>query len=183
MIAAGLVAKTVLAKSVAFVRGVPWQAWAVAGMVLVGFLYGARRYDAGVLDERTRQEQAQRVAVDAVRKQTARIESKERARLEGVAKKLEKELRDGKAEADSVIAGLRTGNVRLRDRFKCPAKSGLVPEAAGTPAGSNAGTESGLLTADAEFLIRFASDADAVTKQLGACQATLRVFLDRGKSK
>lgn len=37
-----------------FLRAVPWQAWAVAAVLLVGWRYGEHRYDAGVADENAR---------------------------------------------------------------------------------------------------------------------------------
>lgn len=36
----------------AFLRAIPWQAWAVAAVLLIGWRYGEHRYDSGVADER-----------------------------------------------------------------------------------------------------------------------------------
>lgn len=73
-------------------------------------------------------------------------------------------------ERDATIAGLRNESIRLRKRFTCPA----LPASTGASAGSDGGEESGLLGEDAEFLVRFASEADEVVLQLQACQDTLR---------
>lgn len=37
-----------------FLRAIPWQAWAVAAVLLIGWRYGEHRYDAGVADENGR---------------------------------------------------------------------------------------------------------------------------------
>lgn len=37
-----------------FLRAIPWQAWAVAAVLLIGWRYGEHRYDAGVADENAR---------------------------------------------------------------------------------------------------------------------------------
>lgn len=42
-----------------FLRAIPWQAWAVAAVLLVGWRYGEHRYDAGVADENARWVDAQ----------------------------------------------------------------------------------------------------------------------------
>lgn len=85
---------------------------------------------------------------------------------------------DAKAEYDRVIADLRAGNVRLRERFKCPAANDL-PGAGTSTGGSDAAEARGLQRDDAEFLIREAERADAVVRQLQACQAI--VNKDRGQ--
>lgn len=47
-----------------FLRAIPWQAWAVAAVLLIGWRYGEHRYDAGVADEKARWVAAQ-VKADA----------------------------------------------------------------------------------------------------------------------
>lgn len=37
-----------------FLRAIPWQAWAVAAVLLIGWRYGEHRYDAGVAAENGR---------------------------------------------------------------------------------------------------------------------------------
>lgn len=89
-----------------------------------------------------------------------------------------KEMNDAKAAADTTIANLRAGSIRVRDRFTCNA-AGAKPTSSTGQAGTSASvgdgaTAGGLQTADAEFLLREADRADAVTVQLGACQAIVR---------
>lgn len=75
-------------------------------------------------------------------------------------------------EKDRVLADLHSANLRLRRRFSCPAASVSVSPG---PATSGDGAEaSGLLVADAEFLVRLAAEADARVNQLTACQAVLK---------
>lgn len=87
-------------------------------------------------------------------------------------------LRDGKAAADNVLAGVADGTYVLRDKFRCPARSGATQAASGT--GSGDGGEGAILSpADVQFLVRFASEADDAVRQLAAAQAVIRV--DRGE--
>lgn len=85
----------------------------------------------------------------------------------------QKELSDAKTVSDATIAGLSSGNVRLRSRFTCNAGSGSVPSTsqAGTSTSSaDAASAGGLRTADAEFLIRLADRADQCAVQVKALQ-------------
>jgi hypothetical protein len=80
---------------------------------------------------------------------------------------------------DSTIADLRAGSLRLRDHFTCSAGSDKrLPDVAATAGKRDAARQGGLQQADAEFLVRLASDADQVARQLQACQAVVRS--DRG---
>lgn len=66
----------------------------------------------------------------------------------------------------SDIAGLRDGSIRVRDRFTCP-------KTPGSPAGSQPDREeAGLLQSDAEFLLRFAAEADAIADERNQCIAS-----------
>ena len=85
-----------------------------------------------------------------------------------------------KLQTDHIIGELRAGNARLRDRFTCKPTTGSTNtgHTSASTSGRDAATQGGLQTADAEFLVRFADDADAVVQQLQACQAVVRA--DRG---
>lgn len=76
------------------------------------------------------------------------------------------------AERDRLLADLESGAVRLRDRFTCPA--GGVPGTAANPGQREPGKVGGLQQADVRLLVRLANEADAVTRQLQACQAILK---------
>ena len=88
----------------------------------------------------------------------------------------QKGITDGKVQLDSTLSDLRADVIRLRKRFSCPAAS-VQATAAGAPVSDDA-EAGGLQREDAEFLVRLASDADAIALQLKACQAI--VENDRG---
>lgn len=78
---------------------------------------------------------------------------------------------DGKAEADALLASRSAGDVRLRDKWIREEYKGTVPGA--TPGSSVRITEARPVFSgeDEEFLVRLASEADEVVRQLQACQA------------
>lgn len=81
----------------------------------------------------------------------------------------QKGITDAQDQLNSTLSDLRADVIRLRKRFSCPAAS-VQATAAGAPVSDD--TEaSGLQREDAEFLVRLASDADAIALQLKACQA------------
>jgi hypothetical protein len=101
-----------------------------------------------------------------------RREAAHKAALNAVDIAITKEKTDEVAKRDAVIASLRAGGERVRDHFRCP----TVPRPqAGTAAGAgDAAAPGGLSDQDAEFLVRFASEADQVAVTLAACQAVVR---------
>lgn len=157
-------------------RRIPWQLWAALALVLLAWAIHHHGYRAGL--EKGRAELgAYRTQItkltEKVRADTELMEAEQR---EAIAFAVETQ-RQGDLYAlqnrDRVIAGLRSGTVRLREHFTCPAVAG-VPQ---TPAGAGAsdGTEAGGLSReDAEFLVREAGRADDVVRQLTACQAILK---------
>ena len=84
----------------------------------------------------------------------------------------QKGITDGKVQLDSTLSDLRADVIRLRKRFSCPA-AGVSAAAASATVGDDA-EASGLQREDAEFLVRLASDADAIALQLKACQAIVK---------
>jgi hypothetical protein len=88
-----------------------------------------------------------------------------------VSMRLEQEKDKIENEKDAVIADLRSGDVRLRERFTCPTS---VPNDTPASGERDGGEGRGLLEQDAEFLVRFAAEADARVKQLQSCQAVLK---------
>ncbi len=64
---------------------------------------------------------------------------------------------NAQAIQDRLLADLATGQRKLREKFTCPIPASAT---AGAERGVEAGTQAGLSTADAEFLVRFAGDAD-----------------------
>lgn len=89
------------------------------------------------------------------------------------------EQRNAKQKYDATLAALRTDNLRLRQRFTCPAPGDVHS----TPAsGSDGGEGSGLLREDAEFLISEAQRADDIVRQLKLAQETIRIMLEAHKN-
>lgn len=58
-----------------FLRRIPWQAWAVAAVLFVGWRYGEHRYAAGVATENTRWTEAQ---AEADRKAKAETDKRDK---------------------------------------------------------------------------------------------------------
>ena len=81
----------------------------------------------------------------------------------------QKGITDAQAQLDGTLSDLRADVIRLRKRFTCPAAS-VQATAAGATVSDDA-EAGGLQREDAEFLVRLASDADAIALQLKACQA------------
>lgn len=157
----------------AWLRRVPTWAWAaLAAVVLLAGAYrwaysrGAESVQAEWDAERT----ALALQAEAQKAEAAAKEAKDAAAFAVLADNLRKENEDAKRNANAIIADLRRGTIRLRDRFTCPR---AMPQAAGSPAGSDEAGQSGFTVADAETAIRIASDGDAAIRQLTACQAIL----------
>lgn len=81
------------------------------------------------------------------------------------------------AETTGTIAGLRSGAVRLQDRFSCPA----VPAAAAGAGAADDAAQRGLRVADAEFLVRLADECDAVVDERNAGRAYVEAVTGIGK--
>lgn len=86
----------------------------------------------------------------------------------------QKGLTHAKAKTDRTIAGLRAGNVRLRNELAAAA-CGMSADAAGT-GGGDGGAGADVWRAAAEDLVRLADEADGVVRQLAACQAVIQNY-------
>lgn len=84
----------------------------------------------------------------------------------------QKGITDAQDQLNSTLSDLRADVIRLRKRFSCTPAS-VQTTAAGTPVSDDA-EAGGLQREDAEFLVRLASDADAIALQLNACQAIVK---------
>lgn len=145
----------------------------MCGTFVVGFQRGEREGEAKVqaaeakarvqrAEDQSAAAQSQARAVQAARA----AERAEAAQQAAVAAQLIEDNAHALQARDRTIAALRTGHLRLRERFAC-----RVPAAPAVPGGSDAQAAGGLQSADAEFLVRFAADADDTARQLAACQA------------
>jgi prophage endopeptidase len=86
-------------------------------------------------------------------------------------------IHDTKITFENTIAGLRAGTIRLRGNLAASefAAAGSSLPSTGTGTGQrDAAKGVGLQQADAELVLRIASEADAVADQLRACQAVVR---------
>lgn len=172
------------------VRAVPWQVWVLVAL-LAGWWFerqhhGEERYAAGYgaaearyTAEIDRREREAAAAMQAAKDAARATEQRQAQQMADAARDYIAEREKGFEERDRTIADLRAGERRLRDRFQCPA-SGAAGGSAGLPGagraagGSDAPAPGGLSRADAEFLVRFAGEADDVAGQLAACQAVVR---------
>lgn len=161
--------------ALAWLARLPWQVWAVAALCVALWAFGHWRYSEGRAEVQARWDAAEAVHAanaKAALEAAAINEARHRAEYAAAAARFNQENADALAERDAVIAGLRAGTVRLRERFRCP-PPGVSPAPA-DPEGSAGAGGGGLLDEDAVFLVRFAGEADTAARRLTACQAILR---------
>ena len=151
-----------------WLSGLSWKVWAgVAALVLVAgvWLHGRSTGADGVQAKWDAQEAvyAQQRAASAIAARDT--EARWRAEYKAIAERFlaEQKVADEKYQSD--LASLRAGSLRVRERFACPARSAEAPAFAG---GAGEAGPGGLLSADAEFLLREAARADEVARQLNA---------------
>lgn len=162
------------ASAIAALRRVPAWVWALIAVCVV--LLALRWHWIGVGEDRVqaawdKAEAGHRAAAADHAAEVRTIEARWRADFDAAVSRLTKENTDALVERDGLIADLRAGNVRLRDKFRCPDRR--VPDVAGPPGGSD-GSEGGYLSIeDQTLLVRLGAEADAITRQLTACQAII----------
>lgn len=158
----------------AFLRSIPWPVWGAIALLLAVAWFGHVRYEAGQLEVQVRWDHERAQHAELAERQRLVAKAARQARIDRgrqILKQLKRGNSDGKAQVDGLVAGVRDGTVRVLPRFTCPA----IPAAAARAGagGSDASSPRGLSAADAEFLVRFAGDADDVARQLAACQAVV----------
>lgn len=103
-------------------------------------------------------------------------------KLAGIAQKHAQEIEDERLKKELDIAAARAGRIVLRIPAPCPSAGDRAPAATGPAPGDGHGGETAELpreiTAD---LLALADDADAVARQLAACQTVIRA--DRSGSR
>lgn len=177
--------------------------WALPYVIAIAVAFGLVWfvYERGVSDEHERRVaqvdtiQARHIADvkaigEANEKELARLtqdardkEAANALRMAALDEKHFKELQDEKANSIRTIDGLRSGAVRVRDKYTCSA-SGTSSAASGVPstytsAGMGDGAASrGLGPEDAAAIVGAADIGDGWAVQLRACQAIVRS--DRG---
>lgn len=151
----------------------------VVGLV-GGSLYAAYHHGCTVTSTAYDARIAAQAAVnaEALTKREADVRKEERDNAEANAfidRSLLQKATNEITSRDNTIAGLQSGTVRLRDRFTCNAKpASVLPSAAASTGISDAASQGGLQRADAEFLVRYADDANQAALKLQACQAVVR---------
>ena len=150
-----------------WLRRVPWQVWALLALTLAVVAYGQWSYGRGQ-DEVQARWDAQEAAYALQRAEAAiearNVEARHRAEYRAIADRFLKEQADAEQAHAGVIAGLRAGTLRVRQRLTCPAMPGTAADSTGA---AETG-ERGLQPADAELALGIAARADAVARQLNA---------------
>lgn len=166
-------------KKIEDLLGVGWVRYAIALALLLGCVYAVYRYGytrAETIGQLAlKQEQERNVAAENKLRQDASIVEQDlRQQVSILSRKGYNDLQNAKATADSTIANLTAGNLKLRKR--------LAAYSANETRGPNIGTASrvgdptseqaiGLQPADAQFLVRFGSDAEQRSEALKTCVA------------
>lgn len=143
------------------IKKVPLKVWIGIALLLGILYYGHKRYDEGYQDAEA--EAALDLAAERALAEEARRKLEQKYNEQ--AKQFITERNKEYEKRDKVIADWQSGRLRLKARFSpqaCPAS------------GDNAGTEAGLLGEDVQFLIREATRADAIVRQLTACQGLIK---------
>jgi hypothetical protein len=143
------------------VKKVPLKVWISIALLLGILYYGHKRYDEGYQDAEA--EAAIELATERTLAEEARrkLEQKYNEQAKQFILERDKEY----AKRDKVISDWQSGRLRLKARF--------LPQAC-SASGDNAGTEAGLLGEDVQFLIREATRADSIVRQLTACQGLIK---------
>lgn len=117
---------------------------------------------------------------DALQAELQRARQAEAAHAQAMAEidhQHSEELRNAQVKADADIAALRAGTIRVRERLTCaaPAANDSPGSTGGQTSASarlgDAAQARGLSSADIELVLRIGAEADAVARQLSACQA------------
>lgn len=156
------------------------EALAAVAIAIAAFLYGSSVtadrlnaiHEARVQAVNMANAQAHAALVEEMR-ENERQHADSMAALDA---KYTKELTHEKAEADRIIADLRTDAVRVRDEFTCAdgaAQGGEGKTGTSTGLGDDR-KAGGLQKPHVEFLLSEAGRADEAVKQLQACQAIVR---------
>ena len=97
------------------------------------------------------------------------------AALGKIAEDHQKEITDAAAQKERDVAAARAGRIVLRIPAACPRPNGGgAPKVAAAPSLGDGGATAELPRQVVADLLSLADDADAVTRQLGECQAVVR---------
>lgn len=166
---------------------------AFVASVTGAFFYGQ---NVGAEDERAEWQDRENVELSAANKriieltETARAQESEHAvELHAISAKYQEDLQNEKIKSDAVVSDVRAGIIRLRDPGStasraCGGEAGKAAASAsgrdGEAGGELPSTGDGILSVEAaEFIVRIASEADDIVRQLSACQKVIET--DREK--
>lgn len=99
------------------------------------------------------------------------VERQSVAKLAAVQTQYQKQLKGKQSEEAAAISAAYSGGMRID--AECPSNPNALSNTATGSTGVNATTRVKLSPEAGEFLVRLAAEADRVTEQLTACQATL----------
>jgi hypothetical protein len=155
----------------AFLRGLPWQLYAAIGVVLMLLAI----HHAGVVSGRHEVQakfdahlSADRGAEAVAKQRKALREEQDRAAFAVIGSTFEEDKTHAREKGNAVAAGVRSGALRLRPQWTCPARDLPGPAAGAQAADANAE----LRAASAGRIIAIGAEADAQVKGL---QAALEV--------
>lgn len=151
----------------AALRRIPGWVYVLLLLLAAGLYYGHARYNAGQANIQAKWDKSKEGA-EKVRRATEEAWNKA---VWDLAYAAELKRAEREQETDRTIAGLRSGTVRLRERFTCPAAK--APGASAEPVTE----ESGLRVTDAEFLVRFADEADTIADERNQCIASYNALI------
>lgn len=156
-----------------WLKMVPNWAWGLlAAVALLGgvWLHGYHRADSGWQARWGAQEAVYAAERKAAEEAARKTEERHRAEYKAIAGRFLALQEKADEEHAAIVAGLRAGTVRVRQRLTCP----RVPDAAGSPEGTDGAGPRGLSPADAELLLRVGRDADEIARRLNALQEAVR---------
>jgi hypothetical protein len=170
----------VIGVALGFLRGVSLRTWLAIGGAVVLLVAGLwlRAHWIGVGEGRVQARWDAQEAVYARQRAEAItaarvLEERHRAELKAVADRFQAEQRKADEDHAAAVAAVRSGAVRVRERFRCPAPAGM-PATAADPGGADAAGPRGLQPADLEYLLGIGAEADAIARRLNALQEACR---------
>jgi hypothetical protein len=153
-----------------FLRGLPWQVYAAAGLCVL--VLGLRWHWIGVGEDRVQAAWDAQEAVYAQERADAiiaarKVEERHRAEYRAIADRFLAIQEKADEEHAATVAALRSGALRVRERFTCPAPAGMPGAAADSPGAADSGPR-GFQPEDAAAAIGIAEEADRRARQLNA---------------
>lgn len=155
---------------------IPWPVYAAAALLLAGWLYGNHRESVG--EDRVQAEwDAEKAQIAAEREkaeqEARKVEERHRAEYKAIAERFIADQRKADEEHAALVADLRAGAVRVRERFRCPPPAGMSAAAAATGRTDSQGN-SGFGVEDAATAIGIARDGDREIRRLNALIEVLK---------